>query len=276
MTRPIFAILKRELIKLSRDKMRLFMTIFMSALFLFIFSFITKSSLSNISRPLDYLISGVVIMTVFQAAFTNSMQILEDISSGFMKEILVAPVARYQIALGQVLASGLVSVAQGLVVFFLGFFLGFRPDFLHAVVMVLFMFLVGFSFSAMGLFLATVTRTSSRFQLLVTIVSLPLTFLSGAYIPTMMMPSFLMPIVLLNPLTHATAVFRWVALHMESLPVAELIRNGVAFSFQGFTVTPAMSALLVLAMGIGFISLAVLKFRNADFSRVEIFKKGHH
>jgi len=276
MTRTILAILKRELIKLSRDKMRLFMTIFMSALFLFIFSFITKSSLSNISQPLNYLISGVVIMTVFQAAFTNSMQILEDISSGFMKEILVAPVARYQIALGQVLASGLVSVAQGLVVFFLGFFLGFRPDFLHAVVMVPLMFLVGFTFGAMGLFLATVTRTSSRFQLLVTIVSLPLTFLSGAYIPTMMMPGFLMPIVLLNPLTHATAVFRWMALHMESLPVAELIRNGVAFSFQGFTVTPAMSALLVLAMGIGFISLAVLKFRNADFSHVEIFKKGPH
>jgi len=274
MIRPINAIIMRNLIKLSRDKMRLFMTIFMSALFLFVFSFVTKSSMASIPRPMDYLISGVIIMTVFQAAFNNSMHILEDISSGFMKEILVAPIARWQIAMGQVISSAIISVAQGLIVMILGLFLGFHPEPLHALLMVLFMFLVGFTFSAIGLFLATITRTSSRFQLLVTIVSFPLTFLSGAYIPTLMMPSFLLPIILLNPLTHTTSVFRCISLNMLTSSTAEQIKMGIAFAIGNFVITPIMSTTLVLAMGIGFVSLAVLKFRNADFSRVDIFK--HH
>lgn len=273
--RPIIAILMRELIKLARDKMRLFMTIFMSALFLFVFSFATKSSMANIPRPMDYLISGVIIMTVFQAAFSNSMHILEDISSGFMKEILVAPIARWQIAMGQVLSSAIVSVAQGLTVMFLGLFLGFRPEPLHAILMVVFMFLVGFTFSAIGLFLATVTRTSSRFQILVTIVSFPLTFLSGAYIPTLMMPSFLMPIVLLNPLTHTTSVFRCIALQKITSSTAELVHLGIAFDLGKFTITPWMSTALVFVMAFGFVSLAVMKFRGADFSRIDVFKHHH-
>jgi len=275
MMRPINAILMRNLIKLSRDKMRLFMTIFMSVLFLFVFSFVTKSSMANIPRPMDYLISGVIIMTVFQSAFTNSMHILEDISSGFMKEILVAPIARWQIAMGQVFSSAIISVAQGLIVMVLGLFLGFRPDPFHGLLMVAFMFLVGFTFSAIGLFLATVTRTSSRFQLLVTIVSFPLTFLSGAYIPTMMMPRFLLPIVLLNPLTHTTSVFRCISLQMLTSSSADQVRMGIAFTIGRITVTPLMSTMLVLVMGIGFLSLAVLKFRKADFSRVDIFKRHH-
>ncbi len=38
---------------------------------------------------------------------------------------------------------------------------------------------------------------------------MPLTFVSGAYIPTTIMPGFLLPIVYLNPLTYTTSIFRY-------------------------------------------------------------------
>ena len=102
MIRPIAAILSRNLLKLKRDKMKLFLNLFMSGLFLFIFSFVIKSTSRGFDHPMNYLISGIIIMTVFQSALSNSMNILEDISSGFMKEILVAPINRWQIAIGHV------------------------------------------------------------------------------------------------------------------------------------------------------------------------------
>lgn len=275
MIRPIRAILMRNLIKLTRDRMRLFFNLFMSGLFLFIFSFVTRSTLPGMENPLIYLFSGIIIMTVFQSSLNNSMNILEDISTGFMKEILVAPISRWQIAIGQILSSTVVAVIQGLIIIVIGLFMGLSINFLHGLAMLGLMILVGITFSAMGLYLATIAKESTNFQLLISIVSFPLTFLSGAYIPTMALPGFLTPIVYLNPLTYTTAAFRFIALRMENMPLADLIKSGVAFNVNGFIITPVISILIILAMCAIFFALCVNRFNTADFSKVKVFKHGH-
>ncbi|HEX7510499.1 MAG TPA: ABC transporter permease, partial [Chitinivibrionales bacterium] len=251
-------------------------TLFMSGMFLFIFSFITKSTVTGLDHPMNYLIAGIIIMTVFQTALNNAMHILEDISSGFMKEILVAPIARWQIATGQVLSSTVIAVLQGCVIIIIGLFIGLKIDLLHGAAMVVLMCLVGLTFSSLGLYLAALTKESTNFQLLVTVVSFPLIFLSGAYIPTMIIPGFLKPIIYLNPLTYTTALFRYVALRLEGMPAAALLKSGVAFSIKGFIITPLMDVLLVVAMGALFFILCVRRFSRADFSRIKIFKHGGH
>jgi len=275
MIRPIKAILLRNLLKLQRDRMKLFMNLFMSGLFLFIFSFLMKSSAPGLDHPMNYLISGIIIMTVFQSALSNSMNILEDISSGVMKEILVAPITRWQIAIGHVLSTMVVSVIQGLIIVVIGLFMGLSLSFLSAIAMVGLMFLVGLTFSALGLYLATLSKESSNFQLLITIISIPLTFLSGAYIPTMALPTILLPFVYLNPLTYTTAAFRYITLNMENLSTTELVKAGVAFNIHGFIISPLLSLLFIAALCTLFFVLCVNRFNSADFSRVKIFKHAH-
>jgi ABC-2 type transport system permease protein len=275
MMRPILALLERNLLKLLRNRMRLFMNLFMSGLFLFIFSFIMRSTGMGLPNPMNYLIAGIIIMTVFQSSLSNSMNILEDISSGFMKEILVAPISRSQIAIGHILSSALISVFQGIVIVVIGLFMGLHLSLWHGIQMVGVMIVVGLTFSSMGLYLATITRESSNFQLLVTLVSFPLTFLSGAYIPTMALPEILAPIVYLNPLTYTTALFRYVTLQMENLTTADLVRNGVAFDLNGFIVTPWMSFLMIFVIFVLFFYLCVRQFSSADFSKVKTFKRRH-
>ena len=272
--RPIKAIIMRNLMKFVRDRMRLFFTLLMSGLFLFIFSFATKSIGINLTHPMNYLISGIIIMTVFQTSLNNSMSILEDISSGFMKEILVAPIARWQIATGQVVSSMIISTLQGLIIIVVGIFIGLDVDFIHGILMIALMCLVGLTFSSLGLYLASITKESANYQLLVTLLVLPLTFLSGAYIPTMALPKMVAPIVYLNPLTYTTSAFRYVSLHMENQSTAELIASGVAFNINGFIMTPAIGVVLIMAMGAVFFTLCVKKFSDADFSRVKVFKRG--
>ena len=275
MIRPIKAILLRNLLKLQRDKMKLFMNLFMSGLFLFIFSFIMKSAAPGMDHPMNYLISGIIIMTVFQSALSNSMNILEDITSGVMKEILVAPITRWQIAIGHVLSATVVSVIQGLIIVIIGMFMGLTLSFLSAIAMVGLMLLVGLTFSTLGLYLATLSKESSNFQLLIAIVSFPLTFLSGAYIPTMALPKILLPLVYLNPLTYATAAFRFITLHLEGTPVSGLLKAGVAFDVNGFIITPLLSFLFIGVLCAVFFVLCVNRFNSADFSRVKIFKHAH-
>jgi len=275
MIRPITAILSRNLLKLRRDRLKLFLNLFMSGLFLFIFSFVIKSTAAGLDHPLNYLISGIIIMTVFQSALSNSMNILEDISSGFMKEILVAPIDRWQIAIGHVLSAMVVSVIQGLIIVIIGIFMGLNIDLVHGIAMVGLMLLVGLTFSALGLYLATLSKDSGNFQLLITIVSFPLTFLSGAYIPTMALPGILLPFVYLNPLTYTTAAFRYVALNLGNMDTSGLVKAGVAFNINGFIITPVMSILLIIFMCGVFFSLCVSRFSKADFSRVKTFKHSH-
>ena len=275
MIRPIKAILLRNLLKLQRDKMKLFMNLFMSGLFLFIFSFIMKSAAPGMDHPINYLISGIIIMTVFQSALSNSMNILEDITSGVMKEILVAPITRWQIAIGHVLSATVVSVIQGLIIVIIGMFMGLTLSFLSAIAMVGLMLLVGLTFSTLGLYLATLSKESSNFQLLIAIVSFPLTFLSGAYIPTMALPKILLPLVYLNPLTYTTAAFRFITLHMEGTPVLGLLKAGVTFDVNGFIIKPLLSFLFIGVLCAVFFILCVNRFNSADFSKVKIFKHAH-
>lgn len=272
--RGIKAIFVRNLTNFSRDRMRFFFTIFMSVFFLFIFSFVMNSAANSFDQPMNYLISGIIIMTVFQAALNNSMSTLDDISSGVMKEIIVSPVARWQISVGQILSSSVIAVLQGLIVIIIGLFMGLSLDFSHFAAMVGVMVLVGVTFGSMGLYLATLAKSSAAFQILISIVVMPLTFLSGAYIPTTLMPDFLRPIVYINPLTYTTAIFRYIALKMEPLSSAALVNAGVAFDLNGFIITPYWGLFMISAICAVFFALCVYQFNKADFSAVKVVKRG--
>ncbi|ADU26677.1 ABC transporter permease [Ethanoligenens harbinense] len=272
----IGAILSRNLLNFSRDKARLFGTLLMSLFFLFVFSFVMKSAVNGLTQPMNYLISGVIIMTVFQASLNNSNDILSDIASGFMKEIMVAPISRVEIAIGQILSSSVIAILQGLLVSVLGLFMGLHLDAAHFLIMIGVMAVAGVTFGSIGLFLATIARNSSAFQIVITIVVMPFTFLSGAYIPTTVMPSFLKPVIYLNPLTYITSIFRYITLKLDGTATAKLVKLGVAFNVHGFIITPVLGFFIIIAIGLVFLALCVYKFSRADFSSVRVAQRHRH
>ncbi|MCK9171346.1 MAG: ABC transporter permease [Treponema sp.] len=276
MMRGILAVFSRNITNFFRDRMRVIFSLLMSLLFMFVFSFAMKGAVPGMNKPLDYLAAGVIIMTVFQQALNNSTDILNDLSSGFMKEIIVSPVSRWQIAVGQICSSTAIACIQGIIILAVSMLLGLRISILSAFAMAGIMIIAGLTFASFGLFLATVSRNSSAFQILTNIIVMPLSFLSGAYIPVTVMPSFLNGIIILNPLTWITALFRSVALGLHGMPAAALVKEGMAFTFHGHILTPAAGFFFVLLFGLVFFFLCVKKFGSADFSSVKaVFKHRH-
>lgn len=269
--RAILAILKRNLINFTRDKLRLVFSIFLSVFFLFVFSFVMKGSMIGVAKPLNYLISGIIIMTVFQTALANSTNILEDIAMGVMKEVIVSPIARWQISIGQVLSCTIIAVSQGLIIIILGLFLGLSINALQFLEMFGLMIAVGATFSSLGLYVATLAKSSTTFQVMINVVVMPFTFLSGAYIPTTSMSKILLPFVYINPLTYTTSIFRYITLKMGNLSSQELVKAGVAFDVNGFIIMPYMGLIIILIMGLLFFTLCVKQFSKADFSNVKVF-----
>lgn len=269
--RTIKAIITRNLMNFTRSKLQLAFSIIMPMFFMFIFSFVMKSNTTGYSNPLNYLISGIIIMTVFQSALTNSTSIIDDISGGFMKEIIVSPSSRWQIAVGQISSAVTISVLQGILVVIMGLFMGLKIDFIQFIQMFIVMVAVGATFSSMGLYLATVSKNSTTFQMMTNVILMPLTFLSGAYIPTTVMPKILRPIVYINPLTYTTAIFRYITLKMQNLSTNGLVKAGVAFNIHGFVIHPYLGMIIILIMFFIFFVLSVNQFSKADFSRVKSF-----
>lgn len=267
---PITAIVQRNLLNYVRSKGRVFGSLFMSMFMLVMFSFLMKSSMSGFDAPMPYLISGVIIMSVFQVSVNNSSDILSDISSGYMKEVLVAPIARTQISMGHILSGAVIATLQGVVTMICGIVLGLQVDVLQILLLAAVMLVSAMAFSAIGLFLATVSRNSPAFQTLSSMIMMPLTFVSGAYIPTTIMPGFLLPVVYLNPLTYTTSIFRYIALGAYKLTTTELLEQGMAFAIGGFVITPIMGLAITVLIGAFFFILCVRKFDQADFSTVKV------
>src|SRR5882757_3837418 len=76
---------------------------------------------------LEFLVPGIIIQTILFSGVFWGIQILFDKRFGFLKEMLVAPVSRLRILLGNALGGATIALVQGLFVFVISVALGFRP-----------------------------------------------------------------------------------------------------------------------------------------------------
>lgn len=263
----IIALWFRNIKIFARNRVQLIFTIIMPFFFLFVFSSVFKNQ--NIENPVNYMLAGIVITTVFQTALTVATSTIEDIVSGFMKEVLVSPVKRIQIAAGQLLSAATIATMQGIIILFIGYFIGLKfTSWITPFEVIAVMIVVGLVFSGLGLFIATLVKNSQTFQVVITAITMPLTFLCGAYIPLSMLPKTLQYVAYLNPMTYTTAFFRTIILEKTSLTTDQLIVEQLAFKIGSFVITPVISMVIVIIFGLIFLLLSTFVFSRVDFSRI--------
>lgn len=250
-----------------RNRTGLIFSLIFPLFFIYVFGAIFKTAF--IDNPVVYMLSGVIITTVFENSLNLASTTVDDMVSGFMKEVLVSPVRRLEVAVGQLLSAATVSTAQGIMVLIVGLFIGVKfTSWITPIYVLLSMIVIGMVFSGVGLFMATKVRSGQTFQIIKTAVTMPLTFLSGAYIPLSMLPEVLKYVAYVNPMTYATAFFRMIVLEKTGLNHEELVKEGLAVNIHGFIVTPSMTLMIILLIGVVFIFLAALSFVKTDFSKI--------
>jgi ABC-2 type transport system permease protein len=263
----VFALWKRGLKAFIRNKTGLIFSLVFPFFFVYVFGAIFK--INSIENPIAYMLSGVIITTVFEGSLNLASSTVDDMVSGFMKEVLVSPAKRIYVAMGQLLSAATVSTIQGILILILGLFIGIKfTSWVTPLWVLLAMISVGIVFSGVGLYLATIVRNGQTFQIVKTAVTMPLTFISGAYIPLSMLPDTLRYVAYINPMTYATAFFRMVVLEKTNLSSAELVRQGLAIEIHGFIITPIISFTIIVAIGIIFLILSTYSFVKTDFSRL--------
>ncbi|UNC93299.1 ABC transporter permease [Candidatus Contubernalis alkaliaceticus] len=209
----IYILWLRQLKRYYRSKPRIIGALGQPLLFLFAlgFGFGPVFQRAGEGNYLEFLVPGIIAMTVLFTSMFNGIEIIWDRQFGFLKETLVAPVSRVNIMLGRTLGGATVAVFQGIIVLGISFLIGFRVSnpvmLLSALV---FMFLIAILFTALGTAIASVLEDMQGFQLIMNFMIMPLFFLSGALFPLNDLPAAVATIVHINPLSYGVDGLRGV------------------------------------------------------------------
>src|SRR5215212_10215959 len=76
---------------------------------------------------LQFLVPGIITQTLLFSGVFWGIQILFDKRFGFLKEMLVAPVSRVKILLGNAAGGATISIIQATLVLVISIAIGFRP-----------------------------------------------------------------------------------------------------------------------------------------------------
>lgn len=152
---------------------------------------------------IQYLVPGIVGMTMLFSGSFAGMSLLWDREHGFLKEVMVAPSSRLSIVLGRIAGGGTMSVFQGGLILVASLFLGFQINsFTGLLLGLVFLVLIAANFIGMGMIFASKMHDSQGFGMVMNLVIFPLFFLSGAIYPITNLPGPVQYLSYINPLTY--------------------------------------------------------------------------
>lgn len=206
MIEVIYILWLRQLKHYWRSKARLIGSLGQPLLFMIAFGFgfgpmYTRAS--GGANYMDFLAPGIVSMSILFTAVFSGLEVIWDRQFGFLKETLVAPIARTEIMLGKTFGGATIALIQGLIVLGLTYLLGFRISSLADFVLgLVFMVLIAIFFAGLGLAIASKMKDMQGFQLIMNFLIMPIFFLSGALFPLENLPAPIYFLSRIDPLTY--------------------------------------------------------------------------
>ena len=171
---------------------------------------------------IQFLVPGIIVQTLLFSGVFWGIQILFDKRFGFLKEMLVSPVSRLRILLGNALGGATISLIQAALVFVISFGLGFRP-YNWALVPVAFLIMAALSvmLTSFGAGIASMVEDFQGFQGINNFLIFPLFFLSSALYPLTNVPTALRIASSINPLTYCVDGLRYTLVHQSHFGIGK-------------------------------------------------------
>jgi ABC-2 type transport system permease protein len=204
---------RREMLHFVRDRTGTLVALLQPLLFLFVLGvglgrLFAGSGGGSAEDYLMFLFPGVLVMAAQPAAISVGASIVWDRESGFLREMLVAPVRRGTLLIGKCLGGATVATCQGAVVLASAglIHLPYRPGLFALLLAEL--ALTALAMTVLGAVVAVVIRRARTFTTVLSVLMTPLIFLSGLMFPVAAMPSWMAWLTLADPLTYAVDAMR--------------------------------------------------------------------
>lgn len=190
----------------------------------------------------EFMFPGILAMGILFGTVFYGLNIVWDRKLDVLKEVLVAPVSRTTIFFGKVIGGSTQSIAQTALLLAIGVAI-WRFPVPGVLLGLLYATLLAIAFVSVGLFLGSFFDSFEGFQFVVSFVTFPLFFLSGALYPLTGLPAWLTVLTRLNPATYAVDGLRGALLG--------------TYAFH-----PALDLAVIGAFALAFIALGTWAFRR--------------
>ncbi|GCF10932.1 ABC transporter permease [Dictyobacter arantiisoli] len=195
--------------------------------------------------PFDQAVPGYAIFFSLFGLNAVAATILQEKEDGTFRRLLIAPIQKYALLGGKMLAQFLLTLAQLLILFLIGYFV-FKMHIGNWLAVIL--LLIGTSFAATGLGMVLVSLVRSRRQIspVVSLVTLVTSAIGGAWWPLFLEPTWMQQVAKIG-------ITAWA---MEGL-------NGTMILGKGFTeVLPDILALLVYGLICFIFAMRFFRFQE--------------
>ncbi len=207
----IYILWLRQMKRYFRSKSRIIGAIGQPLLFLLALGYGLGSVYKAAGRGdyVEFLVPGIIVQTLLFSGVFWGIQILFDKRFGFLKEMLVAPVSRLRILMGNALGGTTISLIQALLVLVISLALGFHPQWETMPLALLIMAMLSLMLTSFGAAIASMVEDFQGFQAINNFLIFPLFFLSSALYPLTNAPDALRWIASANPITYAVDALRY-------------------------------------------------------------------
>ena len=252
----VMALARRWWIELLRERLNLVLSIAQPAIWLVFFG-------AGVERAIDaevvgtddyvgFMLAGIVTFTIVGNGISGAMPLLWDKETGYLDRLMSMPIARSTVIVSRFVFQVAQQSAQILLVVLVALLLGVRiaAGPLGLLVILAAAALLTMSVTAAFSALAYAVPQHGTFFAITGFVTLPLLFMSNAFVPLHAMPGWMAVVARLNPLTYAIEAMR------------TLVIRGWAASILWSLVVLALAAAVCLTAG-------VQQFRRQTGERVQ-------
>ena len=216
-----------------------------SALYIAIFGFTLEQRISEIQGiPYTlFILPGLIMMnTLTNATANTSSSMLQMKLLQQLPDLLTAPLSGLEISLAYIIGGTVRGMVNGILVMVLGILLIGMPvhDLFGTIV---FIFLVSWAFSSMGLLLGQLSDSWDQLSMMQNFFLTPLSFLGGIFYSITMLPDWAQALSYINPIYYMI--------------------NGIRFTILGVSDSSVLiSYAMAITLTIGFTASSVLLMRS--------------
>lgn len=217
-SQEVLALTRRWFLQMIRDRLNLVFSVMQPAIWLIFFGAAIGRAIDRdvigTSDYIGFMLPGIIAFTVVTNTVSGAMPMLWDKETGYLDKLLAMPIARSSLIVSRFIFQFALGTAQVLLVFLIAVVIAvdIAAGLSGAAMILATSGLLSMALTSIFTALAYRVPTHGTFFAITGFVTLPLVFLSNAFVPIESMPSWMSTIAQANPLTQAIQTMRLLVL----------------------------------------------------------------
>jgi ABC-2 type transport system permease protein len=206
----------------------------------------TFKDFTGTSSYITFFTAAVIIQTIASSALQAGIGLVNDIDSGFMDKMRVAPISKSSILFGKLFSDAISTIIQVIIILLIGLALGVSvaSGLLGVLMILVIASTFGIAWSGISIFVALTTRSSQTTLSVGLLTTFPLLFLSASVMPLELLPGWVQQVAKVNPFTYIAQAF-------QNLIIKGFVWDSVGYAFVA-----------ILIIGIISLGASILVFRK--------------